>query len=300
MNINKRGLVSSGGGSMGAWGGGLSKALHKKNVYDCYVGTSTGCLLQTLSSINEFDKLKEAYTKIQTSDIFKTNPFNKKNKENFLVILSSLIKNKTHFGDSTPFLKTIKKFFSENDYKRILETKKDMFAATTDLSRCVIEYKSIKDHKYEDFADWIYASSCVYPYMNPMIKNDGFYVDGGFLEHIPIQKAIEESCNIIDVIVHRPKSYDVVKMEIDNVLDGFKAILKTMHREISNDDILISKLKANKMGKGDVEINFYYTPYKLTENSLIFDEKQMGLWWGLGESFFDSKGFDVCCQTIKL
>ena len=53
-----------------------------------------------------------------------------------------------------------------------------------------------------------------------------------------------------------------------------------MMTEIGRDDIRIANLKAKI--KGDVKINFYYTPRKLTNNSLVFNKEAMTEWWDEG------------------
>jgi len=52
-----------------------------------------------------------------------------------------------------------------------------------------------------------------------------------------------------------------------------------MMLEIGRSDIQIGKLKAKDE---DVKLNFYYTPRKLTNNSLIFNKRNMSNWWDEG------------------
>jgi NTE family protein len=39
----------------------------------------------------------------------------------------------------------------------------------------------------------------------------------------------------------------------------------------------------------NVKLNLYYTPSKLTENSLIFNKKLMKSWWKQGFDYAESK-----------
>jgi len=67
-----RALVISGGGSKGAFAGGIAEYLITvcKNDYDLFVGTSTGSLLIPLLSIGEISKLKEVYTSVNQKFYF--------------------------------------------------------------------------------------------------------------------------------------------------------------------------------------------------------------------------------------
>jgi len=83
-----RALVISGGGSKGAFAGGIAEFLlndcgHK---YDMFLGTSAGSLLIPLLSIGEIDKLKQIYTSVTQNDIFSINPFIIKKKGGNLML----------------------------------------------------------------------------------------------------------------------------------------------------------------------------------------------------------------------
>jgi len=75
-------LVVSGGGSKGAFGGGVAQYLieEEKKEYDLLIGTSTGSLLVPFIAIKKMDILKEAYTTVTQKDIFKINPFKVKSE----------------------------------------------------------------------------------------------------------------------------------------------------------------------------------------------------------------------------
>lgn len=56
--------------------------------------------------------------------------------------------------------------------------------------------------------------------------------------------------------------------------------------QVERSDIVIGKLAAKNK---NVKLNLYYTPSKLTENSLIFDKKLMVSWWQQGFDYAKSK-----------
>ena len=57
----KKALVISGGGSKGAFAGGVAEYLlkEKKNTYDIFLGTSTGSLMVSHLALGKIDALKK-------------------------------------------------------------------------------------------------------------------------------------------------------------------------------------------------------------------------------------------------
>ena len=70
-------LVISGGGSKGAFAGGLAEYLITvcKHEYEIFIGSSTGSLLVPLLSIGEIEKLQTIFTSVTQTDIFNKCPF---------------------------------------------------------------------------------------------------------------------------------------------------------------------------------------------------------------------------------
>ena len=101
-------LVISGGGSKGAFAGGVAEYLinEQKQEYDMFVGSSTGSLLIPHLSIGKIDKVKEAYTSVVQNDVFNICPFiikkdrdgNLKSKINHFNVIKMFLKRK--FWDS--------------------------------------------------------------------------------------------------------------------------------------------------------------------------------------------------------
>ena len=122
--------------------------------------------------------------------------------------------------------------------------------------------------------------------MTPIFKNEYQYIDGGILETTPIQEAIKIGATEIDVIILRE---EVPKGEIEymrNLVHGLITEIDMMHTELSKDDVLIGKLKAEI---NDVHLNVYHTPRRLTNNSLVFDRDIMTKWWSEGYEYAKEK-----------
>src|SRR5690606_4349059 len=112
-----RALVISGGGSKGAYAGGVAEYLIQKQnrSYDIYVGSSTGSLLLPHLAIGEIDTLHNIYTNVNQNDIFSLNPFvirKKDNREyvtiNYLTTVLQFVKKKRTFGESKNLRKLIR------------------------------------------------------------------------------------------------------------------------------------------------------------------------------------------------
>lgn len=157
-------LVISGGGSKGAFAGGVAEYLikHSKNEYELFVGTSTGSLLIPFLALGDIERIKKLYTTIEQSDIFTVCPFKIRRKKgevkiriNHLGIIKQFIKRQKTLGDSTNLRNLIRNNFTEKDFNNIKTLKKEIVVTVANLTNQQIEYKSSNDYGYEDFCDWI-------------------------------------------------------------------------------------------------------------------------------------------------
>jgi len=308
-----RSLVVSAGGSKGAFAGGIINYFHDQGIkYDILVGSSTGSLIVPLVASSNIEGLKEGYTSITHKDIFKLSPFKlKKNKNgvtkygiHHLNIFKNLIlRGKKSLGDSSNLRKTINKFFTINDYNIAKEENKDLSVCVTNLTLERSEFKNINDYSYDDFCDWIWASTCAPPFMS-IVEKDGYeYVDGGVLEMAPIKAAIDKGATEIDVIILREENRSPNIEKIRNVLHFIMKLLGILMNNIEQSDIEVGLLSAMTKSGKDIKINFYYTPRKLTNNSLIFDKEIMTKWWDEGYEYAKSglyKTMEFSNNTIKI
>ena len=287
----KTALVISGGGSKGAWAGGVIQHLteDQEKDYDLYVGTSTGSLLAPLTSIRELSILKEGYTSITSDDIFSVNPFNEDGSIKKWNAIKRFITIKTSLGETYPLRDLIKKHFKEKHFEKLYKSDKEVIAVVANITDKRPEFKSSNDNTYEDFVDWLWASANA-PMVTTVIEKDGNqYEDGAIYQHIPVQVAIENGATDIDVIVLSPEGFGVVKRSmVTNLLQHFFRLMDIMQRKIAKDNIDLSKL--NSHGR-EVNINIYYTPYSLTENSLVFEKEEMLKWWQ--EGYINAKSGNV-------
>lgn len=281
-------LVISGGGSKGAFAGGVAEFLIKtcKRDYQLFVGTSTGSLLTPLLSVGRVGRLKEVYTTVNQKDIFSVCPFLiRKEKDeyrlkmNHLGILKMFLRGKKTFGDSGNLKKLIKKTFTLRDYEELRYSGKEVVVTVSNLTTEQVEYKSSKEWGYDDFCDWIWASANLLPFMSLLVK-DGFeYGDGGFGNLVPIQRAINMGATSVDVIVLRPVKMVVKTPPSGNAFNVLTRAYDFMLNQIGNDDLAIGQLEASSR---KVDIHLFHTPRILTEQSFIFDPVRMKAWWEEG------------------
>lgn len=314
----KKAIVVSGGGSKGAFAGGIVDYLITKEnrEYDMYVSSSTGTLVQLIASTGNIAKLKEGYTTVNNDDIWKVNPFKVVKNQNGKIKTElnwwNVIKNlaptfkvvKTEklpwfkvekhdgaisFGDSSNLIYLIKKFMTQKEYLRVKEElEKELVVCVVNATLKQVEYKSSLNWGYDDFCEWTQASCSAYPFMSPVFKNDFQYIDGGILETVPIQEAINRGATEIDIIILKEENPKFEVEYMRNLLHGILTEIDMMHYELSKDDVQIGKLKAKDE---EVVLNFYYTPRKLTNNSLVFDKEVMTSWWEEGYLYAKEKNF---------
>lgn len=286
-----RALVISGGGSKGAFAGGVAEYLikEKKNKYDLFIGTSTGSLLISHLALGKLDEIHDIYTNVDMNKIFNINPFVIKTKNdidivtiNHFSIIRQFWCNKRTFGESKNLLKLIKSSITIEHFNELKASKIDVVVTVTNISKNDTEYKSINDFTYDEFCEWIWISGNYVPFMSLVTKDDCEYGDGGFSSLVPIQEAILRGATEVDVVILETETnktkHIVGKNPFSLLIDLFGITLGQVEKK----NITIGKLLA---GNKNVKLNFFYTPIKLTNNALIFNKKDMTNWWEEGYKY---------------
>lgn len=290
-----RALVISGGGSKGAFAGGVAQYLieNQKYKYDLFLGTSTGSLLISHLAMGNIDKIRGIYTNVNMDKIFDINPFIIKNKGgveivtiNHFSVIWQFIKGKRTFGESKNLLKLIKSNLPISDFNKLKESQIDVVVTVTNISKNEAEYKSIKDCTYEEFCEWTWISGNYIPFMSLVTKNGDEYGDGGFSSLVPIQEAINRGATEIDVIILETESSTTKTIFGRNPFSLLIDLFRITLDQVEKHNIAIGKLIANN---NKVSLNLYYTPTKLTNNALIFNKRKMKKWWELGYKHAQNK-----------
>ena len=291
----KKALVISGGGSKGAFAGGVAQYLMKKENkdYDLFIGTSTGSLMVSHLALGRLDDLKKLYTNVNQKTIFSNNPFKIKKVAGEKVIsirhlntLWNFLNGRKTFGESKNLRSLIKRKITKEMYEEIRENNKEVVVTVSNLTANQIEYKSINDCTYDDFCDWIWGSCNYVPFMSLLEKNNCQYADGGFGSLVPIREAILRGATEIDAIILETEVTQFNKLPATNPFSLLFDVFDFMLAHVERHNITIGKLAATNKG---IKLNLYYTPTVLTTNSLVFDQDLMRKWWKSGYKYAKSK-----------
>jgi predicted patatin/cPLA2 family phospholipase len=291
-----RALVISGGGSKGAFAGGVAQYLMQENrhEYDILIGSSTGSLLIPHLALGKVDKIYNIYSNVNMRSIFDVSPFVVKNKSlpgetvsiNHWNVLMQFLKGRRTFGESHKLLDYIKENFTKEEFALLKSSACEVVVTVTNLSKNEVEYKSIKDHDYDEFCEWIWISCNYIPFMSLVSKNGFEYGDGGFSSLVPIREAINRGATELDVVILETEVQTRTKKIGRNPFSLMIDLFQTLLTQVEKHDITIGKLAAKNK---DAKLNLYYTPTQLTDNALIFNKDKMKDWWHKGYQYAKNK-----------
>ncbi len=292
-------LVISGGGSKGAFAGGVAQYLikNKGKKYDLFLGTSTGSLMVIHLALGKLDELKEIYTNVNQRTIFSNNPLTIKKVNghkvvgiNHLNVIWNFLLGRKTFGESKNLRKLIRNKITQEHIEAVKKSEIDAIVTVSNITANTIEYKSVKDYSYKDFWDWIWASCNYVPFMSLLRKNGCHYADGGFGCLVPIREAIKRGATEVDVIILETELTQINRIPAKN---PFSVLMNThdfMMDHVGKHNITIGKLFAKQH---NVKLNLYYTPTVLTTNSLAFDKTLMTKWWKDGFEYAANQHNDI-------
>jgi len=294
-----RALVISGGGSKGAFGGGVAQYLLQelKYEYDLFLGTSTGSLLISHLALQKIDKIKGVYTSVNQDSIFSNCPFLIQQKHgmdtiaiNHWNVFKNFYNGSKTFGESHSLLQLIRDTLTVKEFESLQKGPKEIIVTVSNLSLNQVEYKSISDFNYDDFCEWIWISCNYTPFMTLMRKNGCEYADGGIGNMVPLEEAIKRGATEIDAIILQTEVTHLNRLPSKNPFALLTNMFSFMLDRIERQNIRIGKFVANH---NDAIINFYYTPTVLTTNSLIFNKEKMTKWWESGYDFAKHKNLEL-------
>ena len=288
-------LVISGGGSKGAFAGGVAQYLiqEEKKEYDLFIGTSTGSLMITHLALGKVSELQEIYSNVDQNTIFSSCPFRIKKFRGHQIVsinhrttLQNFLRGSKTFGESKNLRKMIERSITDTDLREALGLKKELLVTVSNLTLNQVEFKALEEESFSDFRDYIWGSSNFVPFMSLLTKNSCEYADGGFANLVPIREAIRRGATEIDAIVLETEVPQLNRLPSRNPFDLITHLFNFMQIHIEKSNISIGKLEAENR---DVKLNLFYTPTVLTTNSLIFERERMRKWWRQGFDYARSK-----------
>jgi len=133
-----------------------------------------------------------------------------------------------------------------------------------------------------------------------LVKRNGFeYADGGLGCVVPIREAINRGATEVDAIILESENLEYNKVLGKNPFSLMINLFGHLLDQVEKGDITIGKLAALHK---NVTLNLYYTPTKLTENSLVFNKSLMEKWWMEGFLYAHEKHGDdnPLCSTVPI
>jgi hypothetical protein len=121
---------------------------------------------------------------------------------------------------------------------------------------------------------------------------NGTWTDGGLTQPIALDYlAKQKKCDIIDVLIHKPKP--IHEKEIPQIKDLFHNAERCFDTLIHDAHLEYLPDAIENLNKEGVSVRVIWLPRKLANNSLIFDKKQMEDWYEEGyETALDNNRVD--------
>ncbi len=288
-------LVISGGGSKGAFAGGIAQYLieEKKKEYELFLGTSTGSLMLTHLALGKVEELRDIYSNVDQHTIFSSCPFKIKTYKGHVTVginhfntLKNFLRGSKTFGESYHLKGMIDRTVTDEYLQAVKDSHKKLLVTVSNLTLNQVEFKGLNEHSFDDFRDFIWASSNFVPFMSLLIKNSYEYADGGFANMVPIQEAIQQGATEIDAIILETEGTQLNRMPSRNPFSLITNLFNYMQIHIEKYNISIGKLEARHQ---HVKLNLYYTPAVLTTNTLVFRKEKMRQWWDDGFKYADER-----------
>ena len=204
MVILKRALVFSGGGSRGIYEIGAWQALEEAGMrFDAVYGTSIGAINAGLYAQGDLAKARSLWDGISMRAIVAT-------QEEFSIdldfsgkqdILPFLIDNVNHLRmDITPLQNRVRTGLDEG---RVRASGLQLGVMTVSAPQLSPVPMRLKDMAPGSVGDWLIASASCYPIFQAKWIGRQAYIDGGYVDNLPIDMALEDGAEeIVAVDIH--------------------------------------------------------------------------------------------------
>lgn len=204
----KRALVLCGGGSLGSYEVGAWRYLRERGEsFDIVCGTSIGAINGAMVALDAYEECLQLWEAV-TIDKVMNEGFNISEdilsnvrsitQEKFRKVVGDYIRNKG--VDISPFKKLVKETI---DPKKIKESKTTLGIVTTDY-KTRKEVDVVLNEKPENMIlPYLHASSACWPIFPMEVIRGKRYIDGGYLNNLPIDFAIRLGAEeIVAVLLH--------------------------------------------------------------------------------------------------
>ena len=193
----KRAIVLAGGGAKGSYHFGFWKAIRELGIdFQIVTGSSVGSLNGAMMASGLYESGLEMWNTIKTPDIIETSPSRLSEVNDTEGIAGAL---KSFFGDLGESAVSVKMDpFPLGELIAKYLDEKLLRESGIEFGIMCSEYPSMKTHPvtlsdipYGMLADYLLASSTVYPSMEPKEIGGKKYVDGGYSDNFPVNLALD-------------------------------------------------------------------------------------------------------------
>lgn len=239
------GLALSGGGSKGAFTVGVLKVIDQilnPFPYPVIVGTSTGALIATLLTTNQFARLVKIYSDVQTENI--VNPNHALVASIFGpegVLFASAVLGGRAVYDTGALRQTIKRNVNFQKVKA-RANRTLMIYNTVNLRSGRLQTFNNRDHSAQVLLDALVASASMPVLMDPVgITVAGKkepYVDGGVREFLPLRAVFDSGVDLDHIIAisTAPLTPRRTKLRYDQITAILARTVDLLDSEVGRDD----------------------------------------------------------------
>jgi NTE family protein len=184
INMTKRALVLSGGGSRGSYQLGVWKALKEIGWdFEIVTGASIGALNSAMIAMGDYDKLDYLWTNMSPKNVIKTEETDP--MKVYLQMIRDLPKGGS---DTTPLYNLVKTVIDED---KIRNSNIKMGISTVELPSIKLIQLPIYEIPEGKLADFLVASATVFPFFKAKSIDKKNYADGGYGDNMPINLALQ-------------------------------------------------------------------------------------------------------------
>jgi len=180
MEKDKIALVLGGGGSRGAYQIGAWQALRDLDIrIDIVTGTSVGAINGALIVQDDFDLALKIWNELETRAVFD-------------VEIKDIVAKRG--VDCQGLQKILDEYISED---KIREAPLDYGIVTAQLPSFTPHYLFKEDIPKGKLRDYLLASSACFPALKSHVIDDVSFVDGGWIDNLPVGMALEKNAALI-------------------------------------------------------------------------------------------------------
>ena len=217
----KTALILGGGGARGAYEIGVWKACREEGItIDIVTGTSVGSINGAMVAQDDFDLAEQLWKEIDTAMVMDIQPQGKSkdpkeyepdierlSPEEVLTFIKSIFVNK---GASTKGLEQLLRKYIDED--RVRNSRIEYGLVTAEMPS-IREKQILKGHWLfcEDIPkgklhDFIMASASYFPAMQPHEINGVVYIDGGYVDIVPVSMAVKRGATKLIAVELNPEN----------------------------------------------------------------------------------------------